>query len=53
LPLFAAPYKPSQQPQDDALALVVAALNPDEMSPRQAMEALYMLKAKLVETEKK
>jgi len=53
LPLFAAPYKPSQQPQDDALALVVAALNPDEMSPRQAMEALYMLKAKLAETEKK
>ena len=53
LPLFAAPYKPSQQPQDDALALVVAVLNPDEMSPRQAMEALYMLKAKLAETEKK
>ena len=53
LPLFAAPYKPSQQPQDDALALVVAALNPDEISPREAMEALYMLKAKLAETEKK
>ncbi|HSP49670.1 MAG TPA: DNA mismatch repair protein MutS [Pseudolabrys sp.] len=56
LPLFAAPYKPSQEMQDDALALVVAAvaaLNPDEMSPREAMEALYMLKAKLTETEKK
>ena len=53
LPLFAAPYKPSQEPHQDALALVVAALNPDEMSPRQAMEALYMLKAKLAETEKK
>jgi DNA mismatch repair protein MutS len=53
LPLFAAPYKPSQQPHQDALALVVAALNPDEISPREAMEALYMLKAKLAETEKK
>jgi DNA mismatch repair protein MutS len=53
LPLFAAPYKPSQEPHQDALALVVAALNPDEMSPRQAMEALYMLKAKLAQTEKK
>jgi DNA mismatch repair protein MutS len=56
LPLFAAPYKPPQDVQDDALELVlaaVAALNPDEMSPREAMEALYMLKAKLSETEKK
>jgi DNA mismatch repair protein MutS len=56
LPLFAAPYKPSQQLQNDPLALVlaaVAALNPDELSPREAMEALYMLKAKLTETEKK
>jgi DNA mismatch repair protein MutS len=56
LPLFAAPDKPSQQLQDDVLELVVAAvsaLNPDEMSPREAMEALYMLKAKLTETEKK
>ena len=56
LPLFAVPYKPSQLMQDDALSLVVAAvaaLNPDEMSPREAMEALYMLKAKLSESEKK
>ena len=56
LPLFAAPYKPSQDLQDDALELVVAAvaaLDPDEMSPREAMEALYMLKQKLMETEKK
>jgi DNA mismatch repair protein MutS len=56
LPLFAAPYKPSQQLQDDALDLVaaaVAAINPDEMSPREAMEALYTLKAKLAQTEKK
>jgi DNA mismatch repair protein MutS len=50
------PYKAPQQPQDDALALVIAAvagLNPDEMSPREAMEALYALKARLAETEKK
>ncbi len=55
LPLFAAPYKPSPQPPDDALARVIAALaalNPDEMSPREAMEALYMLKGKLGQTEK-
>jgi DNA mismatch repair protein MutS len=56
LPLFAAPYKPPQETQDTAFALMaaaVAALNPDEMSPREAMEALYLLKAKLAETEKK
>ncbi len=55
LPLFAAPYKPPQQMQDDAYELVlaaVAALNPDELSPREAMEALYALKQKLAETEK-
>jgi DNA mismatch repair protein MutS len=50
LPLFAAPYVPPQQLQDDAYELMVAAvaaLNPDEMSPREAMEALYKLKAEL------
>ena len=31
----------------------VAALNPDDMSPREAMEALYLLKAKLAATGKK
>jgi DNA mismatch repair protein MutS len=56
LPLFAAPYKPSQEMQDDAyepMVAAVAALNPDDMSPREAMEALYLLKKKLAETEKK
>jgi DNA mismatch repair protein MutS len=56
LPLFAAPYQPPQAPQDDALERVlaaVAALNPDEMSPREAMESLYVLKQKLAKTEKK
>ena len=56
LPLFAAPYKPSEALQDSALDLVVAAvaaLNPDELSPREAMEALYRLKLKLNDTQKK
>jgi DNA mismatch repair protein MutS len=55
LPLFAAPYRPSQQSQDDALKFVVAAvaaLNPDEMSPREAMEALYRLKEQLTKSPK-
>jgi DNA mismatch repair protein MutS len=56
LPLFAAPYAPPQKAQDDTYGLMIAAfaaLNPDEMSPREAMEALYMLKAKLDQTAKK
>jgi DNA mismatch repair protein MutS len=47
LPLFAAttptPAKPSV---DQALLDVIEAINPDEMSPREALEALYRLKAK-------
>ncbi len=51
LPLFAAAAPPaSATPQiDAALAEVVSALasiNPDELSPREALEALYRLKAK-------
>jgi DNA mismatch repair protein MutS len=50
LPLFAA-TRPAAAPQrDDALTAVVAtlaALNPDEMSPRDAIEALYALKTQL------
>jgi DNA mismatch repair protein MutS len=56
LPLFAAPPRPSRQTQDvpyDLVLAAVAALNPDEMSPREAMEALYALKEKLAQTEKK
>jgi DNA mismatch repair protein MutS len=47
---------PPQTVQDDAYELMVAAvaaLNPDEMSPREAMEALYTLKQKLTKTDKK
>jgi DNA mismatch repair protein MutS len=47
LPLFAA-ARPAPAPQaDKALAAILdmlAALNPDEMSPREALEALYALK---------
>ena len=35
------------------MVAAVAALNPDDMSPREAMEALYVLKQKLAEIEKK
>jgi DNA mismatch repair protein MutS len=47
LPLFATPPRPAQRTADDAYALMLAALDelhPDEMSPREAMEALYRLK---------
>jgi DNA mismatch repair protein MutS len=50
LPLFAAAPRPATTPPtDNALAAIVealAALNPDEMSPREALEALYALKVK-------
>jgi DNA mismatch repair protein MutS len=50
LPLFAAAPRPTSAPaRDAALDAVLAALtalHPDEMSPRDALEALYALKAK-------
>ena len=50
LPLFSATAKPTVlSPQDTALDAVIAALtalHPDELSPREALEALYALKAK-------
>jgi DNA mismatch repair protein MutS len=50
LPLFAA-TRPAAAPQADAaltaLAEALATLHPDEMSPRDALEALYALKAQL------
>jgi DNA mismatch repair protein MutS len=47
LPLFAA-SRPTAAPQvDAALVEALAALHPDEMSPRDALEALYALKARL------
>jgi DNA mismatch repair protein MutS len=52
LPLFQSSYRtPPREPSaSDPLEPVIAALSalhPDEMSPRQAMDALYALKAKL------
>ncbi len=55
LPLFAVPAARAAEPQDRALDTVMAALaalNPDDLSPREAMEALYALKAKLADAEK-
>src|SRR5262244_1140117 len=53
LPLFAATPRPtSAPPRDAAIDTVIAALaslHPDEMSPRDALEALYALKAKATE----
>jgi DNA mismatch repair protein MutS len=50
LPLFAA-TRPAAAPQADsaltALVEALAALHPDEMSPRDALEALYALKVQL------
>jgi DNA mismatch repair protein MutS len=51
LPLFAIPSRaaPEPAPPSEAEQLVEAlsALHPDELSPREALEALYALKAKL------
>jgi DNA mismatch repair protein MutS len=51
LPLFAVPSRAAAEaaPPSEAEKLIEAlnALHPDEMSPRDALEALYALKAKL------
>jgi len=51
LPLFAVPSRAAAEaaPPTEAEQLIqaVKALHPDEMSPREALEALYALKAKL------
>jgi DNA mismatch repair protein MutS len=50
LPLFAASSRPASEPRRDtmldAVIEALTALNPDDMSPREAIEALYTLKAK-------
>lgn len=50
LPLFAVPSKPAvtdpRQSALDSLLAALQAINPDEMSPREALEALYALKQK-------
>ena len=51
LPLFAVPSRAAAEPappsEAEKLLEAVKALHPDEMSPREALEALYALKAKL------
>jgi DNA mismatch repair protein MutS len=51
LPLFAVPSRAAAEaaPASEAPQLIAAltAMHPDEMSPREALEALYALKAKL------
>jgi DNA mismatch repair protein MutS len=50
LPLFAAVPRPgegsSAEAPADSVREALAAINPDEMSPRDALDALYALKAK-------
>ena len=51
LPLFAAAARPAgpvaaPDPVREELLAAIAALNPDDLSPRDALEALYQLKAK-------
>jgi DNA mismatch repair protein MutS len=54
LPLFAvpsrAPADPAPPSEAEKLIEALKALHPDEMSPREALEALYALKAKLPKT---
>jgi DNA mismatch repair protein MutS len=56
LPLFAAAPRPAAAPPRDAaidtVIAALAALHPDEMSPRDALEALYALKAKAAADKK-
>ena len=51
LPLFAVPSRAAAEPQPpseaEQLMAALTALHPDEMSPREALDALYALKAKL------
>jgi DNA mismatch repair protein MutS len=54
LPLFAVPSRAAAEPappsEAEQLIEALKALHPDEMSPREALEALYALKAKLPKT---
>jgi DNA mismatch repair protein MutS len=55
LPLFAASPRAAQPARDDPYApmtAALAALHPDEMSPREALEALYRLKEVLAKAGK-
>jgi DNA mismatch repair protein MutS len=47
LPLFAAAPPPPEAPQPDPLTEMLAAIEPDRLTPREALEALYRLRALL------
>jgi DNA mismatch repair protein MutS len=42
--LFASTREPESEPEADALREAMASVNPDELSPREALELLYRLK---------
>ena len=44
LPLFAAVAEPASAPMNSALDEAMAGIDPDELTPREALEALYRLK---------
>jgi len=55
LPLFAVAARTgatatAEQAPENPVMTALSTINPDEMSPRQAIEALYALKAKAVES---
>jgi len=45
LPLFSAARRQSEPEPSDELAAMLDAIAPDELTPREALEALYRLKA--------
>ena len=47
LPLFSVQAPPKAEPQNSALEEFAKTLEPDNLSPREALEALYKLKALL------
>ena len=44
LPLFAAVRNPQAEPEPSQVEKALAALDPDSLSPREALEQLYALK---------
>lgn len=48
LPLFAAPTEQPVEPEPDTFRATIAELDPDRMTPREALEELYRLKSLLV-----
>jgi DNA mismatch repair protein MutS len=45
LPLFAAPLRAAQAAPRDLVREALDAIDPDDLTPKQALEALYRLKA--------